>query len=61
MARSHRGGCHDRSAQRPFAILVFGRVRYRACDCGRDHTDLMWATGDRWDSAASCWLSVRPV
>ena len=22
-------------------ILVFGRVRYRGCDCGRDHTDLM--------------------
>ena len=20
--------------------LVFGRVRYRGCDCGRDHTDL---------------------
>ena len=21
--------------------IVFGRVRYRGCDCGRDHTDLM--------------------
>jgi hypothetical protein len=40
MARSHRGGCHDRSAERSSAILVFGRVRYRGCDCGRDHTDL---------------------
>jgi len=41
MARSHRGGRHDRSAERSSAILVFGRVRYRGCDCGRDHTDLM--------------------
>ena len=41
VARSHRGGCHDRSAERSSAILVFGRVRYRGCDCGRDHTDLM--------------------
>ena len=41
MARSHRGGRHDRSAERSSAILVFGRVRYRCCDCGRDHTDLM--------------------
>ena len=41
MARSHRGGRDDRSAERSSAILVFGRVRYRGCDCGRDHTDLM--------------------
>src|SRR6516225_242931 len=41
MARSHRGGRHDRSAERSSAFLVFGRVRYRGCDCGRNHTDLM--------------------
>ena len=31
----------ERTAERFSAILVFGRVRYWGCDCGRDHTDLM--------------------
>jgi hypothetical protein len=42
MARSHfGGGCHDRNAERSSVILVFGRIRYGGCDCGRDRTDLM--------------------
>jgi hypothetical protein len=41
LGRSHqhgpqRGGCHDRSPERTSTILLFGRVRYGDCDCGRD-------------------------
>jgi hypothetical protein len=31
-----RGGCHERSAARPSAILLFDRVRYRGGDRDRD-------------------------
>src|SRR5262245_42763115 len=51
-----RGGCHERSPERPSIVLLLDRVGYRDCDRGRDTAHL---SGSASQGLRQRWLRYR--